>query len=58
MDNFSEIYRIEGVAAILSAMALGEKYLGETTRLNQGLCVLGEILDDVAKELKENEQKK
>lgn len=51
MDNFSEVYRIEAVASLLHAMALSEELVGETPHLNQGLCLLGEVLDDVAKKL-------
>lgn len=54
MDNFSEVYRIEAVAALLHAMALSEELVGETPHLNQGLCLLGEVLDDVAKKLESN----
>ena len=53
MDNFSEIYRIEAVASLLHAMALSENLVNETPNLNQGLCLLGEVLDDIAKELQE-----
>ena len=58
MDNFSEVYRIEAVAAILQAMALSESTLGETKNLNQGLNLLGEILDDVAIKIVENDKRK
>lgn len=53
VDNFSEIYRIEAVASLLHAMALSENLVNETPNLNQGLCLLGEVLDDIAKELQE-----
>lgn len=47
VDNFSEIYRIEAVASLLHAMALSENLVNETPNLNQGLCLLGEVLDDI-----------
>ena len=57
MDNFNQVYRIEAVASLLHAIALSEELVGETPKLNQGLCLLGEILDDVAKELTEKDHK-
>ena len=57
MDNFNQVYRIEAVASLLHAIALSEELVGEIPKLNQGLCLLGEILDDVAKELTEKDHK-
>lgn len=56
-SNFTQVYRIEAVASLLHAMSLSEDLVGETPNLNQGLCLLGEILDDVAKELDDKERK-
>ena len=57
MDNFSEVYRIEAVAAILHAMALSENMLGETTNLNQGLNLLGEVLDEAAASIADRDKR-
>ena len=57
MDHFAEIYKIEAVSSLLHAMSLSEELVGETPRhLNQGLCLLGEVLDDVAKKIKETDE--
>jgi len=37
MDHFNEIYRLQAVGAILSAMGLAEEALGDIDRLNMGL---------------------
>lgn len=58
LDNFSEVYRIEAVSSLLHAIALSEDLVGETPNLNQGLCLLGEVLDDVARRISEHDQKK
>lgn len=53
MDHFNEIYRLQAVGAILSAMGLAEEALGDIDRLNMGLTLLGEIViectDEIAK---------
>ena len=56
MDHFTEIYKIEAVSSLLHAMSLSEELVGETRHLNQGLCLLGEVLDDVAKKIKETDE--
>ena len=58
LDNFSEVYRIEAVSSLLHAISLSEDLVGETPNLNQGLCLLGEVLDDVARKISERDQKK
>lgn len=44
MEHFTEIYRLQAVGAILSAMGLAEEALGDIDRLNMGLTLLGEIV--------------
>lgn len=55
MDTFSEVFKLQGVAAILNGLGLAEDSLSTANDLNQGLIVLAEIISDCADSLQEKE---
>lgn len=57
MDTFSEVYKLQGVAAILTGLGLAEESLSTVSNLNQGLTVLAEIITDCADSLEEKDLK-
>ncbi len=51
MEICSEIYNIEAAASLLHALALCEENLSMAPNLSQGLDLIGDNLDSIAKSL-------
>ncbi len=56
MDHFNEVYKLQAVGAILSALGLGEKSICEVDRLNMGLYLLGDIVTKAANKIEADER--
>lgn len=57
-DYFNDVYRLQAVGAILTALGLGEKTICEVDRLNMGLYILGEIVTEAADHIEKCEREK
>ena len=56
MDHFNEVYKLQAVGALLSALGLGEKSICEVDRLNMGLYLLGDIVTKAANKIEADER--
>lgn len=56
MDHFTEVYQIQAVGAILTALGLGEKSICDVDRLNMGLYLLGDIITKAADKIEADER--